>query len=153
MKRSVVSERRPWRSIQMSCGPLTMISEIAVVGEEPLERAVAEDVVGDLAGEPVAVVAREPVSWRELLRDLRLDPLAHGVGVGDVEEPRAELADDREVDAVLELGEWIAAVPSRSRRTRRGQSLVQLHRQLLLLRSRRGGPAPPRASPAREPSR
>ena len=43
----------------MSYGPLTMISVTRLVGEQPLERTVAEDVVGDLVDEPLAIVARD----------------------------------------------------------------------------------------------
>ena len=69
-------ESRPPRSIQMSYGPLTMISVTRLVGEEPLERAVAEDVVGDLERDPLPVVARDPGLLGELVADVREHPLA-----------------------------------------------------------------------------
>ena len=87
-----------------------MISVTRVVGEQPLERPVAEDVVGDLEGEPLAVVARDAGLLRELVADVREHPLAEVRRVdGDVEELRPEVADDGEVDAVLDLRERIAA--------------------------------------------
>ena len=78
------------------------------IGEEPLERAVAEDVVRDLGRDRGAVVAGQRRLQRELLGDLRLDPLADGAAVLDVEETRTELADEREVDSVLQLRERVA---------------------------------------------
>ena len=48
----------------------------ALVGEEPLERAVAEDVVGDLERDPLPVVARDPRLLGELVADVREHPLA-----------------------------------------------------------------------------
>ena len=77
------------------------------IGEQPLERAVAEDVVGDLGRETLPVVAREPRLLRELVADLGLDALANSAAVLDVEEPRPELADEREMDPVLQLGERV----------------------------------------------
>ena len=47
-----------------------------VVGEQALERPVAEDVVGDLLGEPLAVVAREPVSAERCRRMSAMHALA-----------------------------------------------------------------------------
>jgi hypothetical protein len=83
----------------------------AVVCEEPLERAVAERVVGDLVREAARGRSRErPVSgmrcWRMSVRTRSRSGLrVHR----DVEELRAELADHRQVDAILQLGERIAA--------------------------------------------
>ncbi len=105
----------------------------AVVGEEPLERAVAEDVVGDLRDEPVAVVARDADLVGELRPDVRLDPLAQGDGVhARVEELRAQVSDDGEVDPVLQLRERVApAARGRARGTCGGESLVEFHYRLL----------------------
>ena len=47
----------------------------ALVSEEPLERAVAKDVVGDLEGDPLPVVARDPGLLGELVADVREHPL------------------------------------------------------------------------------
>ena len=100
----------------------------AVVGEQPLERAVAEDVVGDLGGEPLAVVARDARLLRELAPRVGEHPLAQRrrVEVG-VEQLRPEVADDREVDAVLDLGERVVAARRASRGPGGCQTLVQIH--------------------------
>ena len=87
------------------------------------------------AAEPCAVLAREPRLLEELVADLGLDALANRVAVGHVEEPRPELADEREVDPVLELRERVAPrCRTRSRpdcrRRRARDALVELHRQL-----------------------
>ena len=81
----------------------------AVVGQEPLERAVAEDVVGDLGGEPLAVVSRAiPGSAPSCAVMSAVTRSRSAVRVDvRVEELRAELADDGEVDPVLDLGERI----------------------------------------------
>ena len=89
-----------------------------------------------------------PASWRELLGDLGLDPLADGAAVLDVEETRAELADEREVDPVLQLRERIGraavAVPVRCQDRRADRrvrdALVELHRQLAFRSSSRRRP-------------
>ena len=57
-----------------------------------------------------------PALLCELLGDLRLDAGANGAAVLDVEETRAELADEREVDPVLQLGEGIRRAPVAVRR-------------------------------------
>jgi hypothetical protein len=80
-----------------------------LVGQRTLEWAVAEDVVGDLVGEPLAVVARDPGFAAEVCADVGQHALALIVRVEvGVEEPRPELADDGQVHPVLELGERIA---------------------------------------------
>ena len=77
-----------------------------VVGEQALERPVAEDVVGDLRREPLAVLARDAGLVVEEPADVGDDAVAELARIdGDVEELRAELGDDAHVDAVLELGE------------------------------------------------
>ena len=89
-----------------------MISVTRLVGEEPLERAVAEDVVGDLERDPLPVVARDPRLLGELVADVREHPLAERLRVhADVVELRPEVADDGEVDAALDLGERIVLRP------------------------------------------
>ena len=80
------------------------------VGEQALERPVAEDVVGDLGREPLPVFTRQPRLVTELVADLGLDAAANGAAVLDVEEARPELADEREVDPVLQLSEGISPV-------------------------------------------
>jgi len=75
-----------------------------VVAEERLERAVAEDVIGDLPDELATLIARQrrPVEG-ELLRDSPKDALgevARGLGR---EELGAELGDAGVMDASLEL--------------------------------------------------
>ena len=76
LKRTVVSYRRPWRSTQIVVRPVDHDLGDRVVGEQPLERPVAEDVVGDLGGEPLAVVAREARLLAELPLDVGDDALA-----------------------------------------------------------------------------
>ena len=83
-----------------------------VVAQERLERAVAEDVVRDLAGDLRALLARQR---RLVERDRLFDGLAHALGsssrrrlvVAGGEEARAEARDDVMVDARLELGERV----------------------------------------------
>ena len=76
----------------------------AVVAQERLERAVAEDVVGDLADELPALLARErrPVE-RELLGDGAQDTLGDVLVGLLLEELDAERGDARVVDARLQL--------------------------------------------------
>ena len=99
----------------------------AVVGEEPLEGPVAEDVVGDLRRQPLAVVAREARLLSETSPDVRSDPVAQRVRVHiDVEELRSQIADDRQVDLVLEFRERVLPEGGCDRRRRR-ESLVEFH--------------------------
>ena len=81
-----------------------------LVAQERLERAVAEDVVGDLAGDLRALLARQ----RRLVDGERLrHGLAHALGqlavvaAGVREQARPEARDDLVVDARLELGERV----------------------------------------------
>jgi hypothetical protein len=79
-----------------------------VVGDEPLERPVAEDVVEDLRRQAIAVLAREAGLVVQVPSDVGRDPGAQLVRVDrDVEELRPELADDGHVDLVLQLGEGL----------------------------------------------
>ena len=102
------------------------------VRQQALERAVAEDVVGDLGTEALPVVAREAGLLRELVSDLGLDAATNRPAVLHFEQAWAELADEREVDPVLEFREGVAPVAVRRgdcRRYRRSRyALVQLHR-------------------------
>ena len=80
----------------------------ALVGEKALERAVTEDVVADLAGEPLPIVTRDALLTGEVVSYVREDPFAERVRVHvDVEELRSEVADDRHMDVVLELRERV----------------------------------------------
>ena len=76
-----------------------------VVAQERLERAVAEDVVGDLADELAPLLARQR---RAVERELLGDRAQHALGEVLVrlalEELGAELLDARVVDARLQLG-------------------------------------------------
>ena len=77
-----------------------------VVGEQALERSVAEDVVGDLVREPFPVVAGDARLAREMAADVGDDAIAHADEVDRLAgELRAELADHEHVDRVLEVGE------------------------------------------------
>ena len=73
-----------------------------VVAQERLERAVAEDVVGDLARDLGALLAgQRRLVEREGLRHRLADALGElaVVGLGAREQPRAEAGDDLVVDA------------------------------------------------------
>ena len=109
MKRTVVSNRRPWRSTQMSHGPLTMISVTRVVCEQPLERPVPDDVVGRSASIRSRSSRESPGSGTEPGADVGADPLAerHRVDRG-VEELRAQIGDHGQVDPVLQVGKGVA---------------------------------------------
>ena len=103
----------------------------AVVREQALEGAVAEDVVRDLGYETITVVARDAGFPREVIRQIFDDLLSqpHGIHV-DVEELRTELADHGHVDAVLDLGEGIPTGRGCGR-TKRGEAFVELHQCFL----------------------
>ena len=76
-----------------------------VVAQERLERAVAEDVVGDLADElPPLLPRQRRAVERELLRDRAQDALGEVLVRLPLEELRAEPLDARVVDAGLQLG-------------------------------------------------
>jgi hypothetical protein len=77
-----------------------------VVGEQPLERAVAEDVVRDLDDQPLAVVARDRGLGAEPAADVRDDPVAQLVLVQALlEDLRPQVRDHLHVHRVLEVGE------------------------------------------------
>ena len=100
----------------------------AVVGEQPLERAVAEDVVGDLERDPRPVVARDARFLGQLVADVGEDPLAQVVRIHvHVVDLRTEIPDHREVHTALDLGERILV---RGNRRRRIEALVQVHQRL-----------------------
>ena len=107
------------------------------IRQQPLERPVAEDVVRDLGSQPFAVVPREACFLLELRPDLGLDPRTDGVGVRDIEEPGAELAHQPEMDAVLQVGEWVgrAAVDAAHGGARLRKALVELHYRPSFLRN------------------
>ena len=96
-----------------------------------------EDVVRDLRGNPLALVPCEPCLFRKVGLDVGRHSLAEGVRVhADVEELRAELTDDREVDPVLDLGEGVP--PDRDRRrANRGEPLMEFHQCFLPIRRTR----------------
>ena len=96
-----------------------------VVGEQALERPVAEDVVEDLGREPLAILAGDAGLVVQEPAHVRGHAVAQLVGIdGDVEELRAELGDDAHVDAVLELGERLLLS---DRAALAGDSLVEFH--------------------------
>ena len=97
----------------------------ALVGEESLERTVAEDVVGDFERDPLPVVARDPRLLGQLVPDVCEHPLAEILRVhADVVELRAQVPDDREVDAALDLREGVVDAGNRLRGV---EALVQFH--------------------------
>ena len=98
-----------------------------VVGEQALERAVAEDVVGDLLAEALAVVARERRLAGEMPSDVHHDALAQRGGVHrDVEQLGPELADHGQVDPRLQLCKRLARA-LRRRRPGRRQAFMEFH--------------------------
>jgi hypothetical protein len=91
-------------------GPIDHDLRDAVVGKEPLEWPVPENVVGDLRRQSLAVVPRDALLPREVGADVPRDPLSERVWIHvHVEELRTQLSDHREVDPVLELAEGISA--------------------------------------------
>ena len=93
-------------------GPVDHDLRDRVVGEQPLERPVAEDVVGDLLAQALAVVARERRLRREVPPDVDEHAVAQRTRVHrDVEELRPEIADHGEVNLRLQLREWLARFP------------------------------------------
>jgi hypothetical protein len=79
-----------------------------VVGQQPLQRPVSQDVVGDVGGQHRPVLAsdlrllRQP--RRDLGGDLRLERAAIDLGIEDL---AAEILDDAEMDPVLDVGERV----------------------------------------------
>ena len=107
-----------------------------VVREEALERPVAEDVVGDLRREPLAVVSRDAGLAGEVAPDVGDHAVANADRVDCLAgQLRAELADHEHVDRVLQVGERLPR-GGRDRRLGRDESLVELHLAHLLLRRR-----------------
>ena len=98
-----------------------------VVLEQLLERAVADDVVDDLAHEPCALVARQRRAVAgHLLLDRLLHPLPQ-VAVGGARHPRPQFVDHCPVHAVLHAGVRVAmrraCDPTRFRSRRRAARL------------------------------
>ena len=86
-----------------------------VVAQQRLDRPVAEDVVGELADELAALLARERRAVeRQLLGDRPVHLVAEILAVL-LEELRAELGDARVVDPRLQVGVRIDAASRRSR--------------------------------------
>src|SRR5437763_1792007 len=103
---------------------------VVLPGPVPLERAVAEDVGRDLTAEPLAVVPGDARLAGEPRLDLARHPLAKRdrIHVGR-EELRAEVADDGEMDLVLDVGEGVAPAGRHDRACTR-ESLVKFHHRL-----------------------
>ena len=96
-----------------------------VVGEQALERPVAEDVVEDLGRQAFAILTRDARLVVQEPAHVRGYAVAELVRIdGDVEELRAELGDDAHVDAVLELCERLLLS---DRAALAGDSLVEFH--------------------------
>ena len=96
-----------------------------VVGQQALERPVAEDVVEDLRRESLAILTCDARLVVQESAHVRGHAVAKLVGVdGDVEQLRAELRDDAHVHAVLELGERLLLS---DRAALAGDSLVEFH--------------------------
>ena len=89
-----------------------MISLTRVVGEQALERAVAEDVVGEIRRDLVALGTREPALLGQMAPDVGDHPLPERGRVDrDVEELRAELADHRRWTAFFSSANGSGAAP------------------------------------------
>ena len=96
-----------------------------VVGEQALERPVAEDVVEDLGREPLAILTRDTGLVVQEPAHVRGHAVAELVGIdGDVEQLRSQLGDDAHVNAVLELGERLLISDGAALA---GDSLVEFH--------------------------
>ena len=68
----------------------------------------AENVIGDLERDPLAIVTGDAGLLGELVADVREYTLTERLGVhADVVELRSEVSDDSEVDAALDLSEGI----------------------------------------------
>ena len=107
----------------------------AVVGEQPFERTVTENVVGDLQRDARSIVPGDTGLLRKLVANVREDTLPQVLGIHvDVVELRSQVADDREVDPALQLCEGIT-LGRRTARPRGIQALVQLHYRRLLASS------------------
>ena len=80
----------------------------AVVREQPLQGAVAHDVVGELAHEALAVLTRDPRLLFQSLADHARDVCLRSRPLEVAREQLApEIVDQLEVDAVLQLGERV----------------------------------------------
>ena len=92
-----------------------MISVIESSARRRSSGPVAEDVVGDLRREPLAVVAGDAGLAGEVAPDVGDHAVAHADRVDRLAgQLRAELADHEHVDRVLEVGERL---PRRGRTT------------------------------------
>ena len=116
-KRTSVRSSLPSRSTYTWSEPLTMTSVTESSREQRLDRAVAEDVVGQLADDLAALVARQRRAVeRELLRDGAVDLVGEVARAVLLEELRPELRDALVVDAAFSSAYGSSA--SRRRRTR-----------------------------------
>ncbi len=89
-------------------GPVDHDLADGVVCEQPLERTVPEDVIGQIGRQLVALGAREAGLLVQMPPDVGDHALAKRALVdADVEELRPEIADHEQVDAVLQLCERI----------------------------------------------
>jgi hypothetical protein len=127
-----------------------------VVGEQLLQRAVPDGVVGDLVQQPIAVGASDPLLLLQQAAHFAAHPPPHLLGLDlGLEQNAPEVRDHRLMDPVLELGERVHVTDWRPRRIRR-EALVQLHQPALQTRMPRrrrpfavGAPPLPLTSPAR----
>ena len=104
-----------------------------VVGEQPLERAVAEDVVGDVLDQARSRSSREmPGLVAELVADVaeRRARAASSGSMLTLKSCGPEVADHGEVNPVLQLRERISGSRRRGDGACGGETLVQFHRYL-----------------------
>ena len=96
-----------------------------VVGQQPLERSVAQDVVRQLLGEPLAVLARDACLLGKATVDLLDDPRPQRALVDVAGEYLAtQILDHTKVDAVLDIGERVSPALRDLAHRRRGKTLM-----------------------------
>ena len=116
-----------------------MTSDTRVVGEQPLDRPVTEDVVGDFSGQTIALGQGDALLLREPAADVGEHELAQrGVVHVGVVEPGTQIRDHREVNPVLELGKRVER-PLRGLGAAIGESFSEFHYTPLLPSDRRFG--------------
>ena len=109
-----------------------------VVQQQSLQRPMAEDVVGDRLGDGDPVGVRQAGLLGQMSADGGLDPLTQRRLVDVVRvELGAELADDRHVDAVLDVGERIGRGRCVAQGAAGGESFLEIHHAFLASRRRR----------------
>ena len=125
---TVVWKSLPSRSIQMSKGPLTMIS-LTVSSASSRSSGPWPRMSSAMSLVSRSRSARErPLSWVRWRRNVGEHALAQRRRVdADVEELGPEVADHQQMDGVLQLGERVGQLDRPVGRTRRRETFVQIH--------------------------